>query len=48
MVMLLHTRGPLEASLDDGVVRAELQVLSLSVEEGRSTFDFMAGTCAKF
>ena len=30
------------------VVRMELQVFSLSVEEGRSTFGVMAGIWAKF
>ena len=32
----------------NGVVRAEFRVLSLLVEEGRSTFGVMAGIWAKF
>ena len=33
---------------NDGVVRAELQVLSFSMEEVRSTFGIMVGIWAKF
>ena len=47
---LVCTQDPLEAPLDDGVcvVCVELWVLSLSVEEGRSTFVGVAGILAKF
>ena len=43
-----HARSPLEAPLDDGVVRAELRVLSLVAKEGKSTFGGVAGILAKF
>ena len=46
---LSHTSGPLEAPLDGcAVVHAELRVLSLSMEECRSTFGGVAGILAKF
>ena len=49
---LPRAQGPLEAPLDDMaaryVLRVELQVLSLLVEEGRSTFGSVARILAKF
>ena len=45
VAMLLHARGPLEAPLDwlDTLVHAEFWVLSLLVEQGRSTFGVTVG-----
>ena len=48
VAMLSRARGPLEAPLDNGVVRAELRVLSLAGKEGRSTFGGVAGILTKF
>lgn len=48
MVKHPGARGPLEAPLDNGVVYAELRVLSLLGKEGWSTFGAMAGILAKF
>ena len=46
---LVRKRGLLEAPFDEMcMVRAELRVLSISVEEGKSTFDVMVGIWAKF
>ena len=39
---------PVGGPLNNGVVRAELRVLSLSGEEGRSTFGGVVGILAKF
>ena len=49
VAMIPLRQGLLEALLDDcAMVRAKLWVLSLSVEEGRSTFGGVAGILAKF
>ena len=48
VVMLPRRWGPLEAPLDDGIVRVVLQVLSFSIEQGRSTFRGVVGILAKF
>ena len=48
-VAIAHARPHWRAFLGIyGVVRAEFRVLSLLVEEGRSTFGVMAGIWAKF
>ena len=48
MNWFLCVRGQLEAPLNNCVVHAEFQVLSLLVEEGRSTFGGVAKILAKF
>ena len=50
-LQLPHARGPIRGApldVNECVFHAELWVLSLSMEEGRSTFGVMAGIWAKF